>query len=333
MAKTFKPTYGQLALLDWLYERKGCRFLVTTNMGSTHGFDMYETDGRNEENDRLVLKSYDSFSGNEESHALTRRIGGSRNKIDLSPLYQEKILKSGSSLYHRGGSQSFQDFAKQFDIGETFFHYNSSYYLLTKDVGYRYWEESGKALFEQMTRKRATDRAKANRLVLVGCVAPILPQWPASLVKQLPKGVIFPIPERRGIRPQAYATVIRETDRRLYLEDIQYVREVPTYGNDPRVIQGYREPFVERQHVILDNADMNIIRKLASIDEEYQEDVTRIAVDFAERMLPLIKEMDQRFFQKDNERELIFGEAIGEFKAKSASADEDTVAAKPSRKR
>lgn len=334
MAKTFKPTFGQLALLDWLYERKGCRFLVTTNMGSTHGFDMYETDGKNEENDKIRLKSYDAFSGDEESKALTRRLGGSRNKVDLSPLYQENILKSGSSLYHRGKSASFQTFAKQFDVNEHAFHYNSSYYLLTKDVGYTYWEETGQALFEKMKQKQANERAKANRLVLVGCVAPIQPQWPAALIKQLPKGVIFPIPERRGVRPQAYATVVKETDRRLYLEDIHYVREMPTYGNhDPRVIQGYREAYVERHNVILDNADLSIIRKLTSIDEEYQDDVTRIAVDFAERMLPLIKEMDQRFFQKDTERDLIFGEAIEAFKAKSASHGEDPETSKPSRKR
>jgi hypothetical protein len=315
MTKPFKPTFPQLALLDWLYERKGSRFVVTSNMGSRPGdFDMYETDGRNEETGKLRLKRYASFSSDADTTELTRRLGGSRAKVDLSPLVQERILKSGNSIYGRAGTLNYEKFAEQFD--EDYFHYSSSVYLLTKETGYGYWEETGRALFEQMKAKRAEDRAKAERLVLVGRISPIEPQFPAALIKKLPKGLRFPIPERRGVRPQAYATVVKETGKRLYLEDIHYVREMEEYGSkDPRVIQGYKEKFVEREHVIIDNATPEIIRKLTAIDAEYQEDVTRIAVDFAEKMLPIMQEMDQRFFQKDNERELVFGEAVEEFKA------------------
>jgi hypothetical protein len=329
MPKPFKPTFPQLALLDWLYERKGSRFVVTSNMGSRSGdFDMYETDGRNEETGKLRLKKYTGFGSEPESVELTRRLGGSRMKVDLSPLSQERILKSGNSIYGRAGTVNFEKFAEQFD--EDYFHYSSSVYLLTKEIGYSYWEETGKALFEQMKTKRAADRAKAERLVLVGRISPIEPEFPAALIKKLPQGLRFPIPDRKGLRPQAYATVVKETDKRLYLEDIQYVRDMPEYGSkDPRVIQGYKDKFVEREHVIIDNATPEIIRKLTAIDAEYQEDVTRIAVDFAEKMLPLMQEMDQRFFQKDNEREMVFKEAVEDFK----SADKPQEDAKPSARR
>jgi hypothetical protein len=331
MTKPFKPTFPQLALLDWLYERKGCRFLVTSNMGSRSGdFDMFETDGRNEENGKLRLKRYSGFGSEPESVELTRRLGGSRMKVDLSPLVQERILKSGNSLYARAGTMNFKSFADQLDVDENYFHYSSSVYLLTKEVGYCYWEETGKALFEQMKTKRAADRAKAERLVLVGRISPIEPVFPAALIKKLPQGLRFPIPDRKGLRPQAYATVVKETDKRLYLEDIQYVREMEEYGSkDPRVIQGYKDKFVEREHVIIDYATPEIIRKLTAIDAEYQEDVTRIAVDFAEKMLPIMQEMDQRFFQKDNEREMVFKEAVEDFK----SADKPQEVAKPSARR
>jgi hypothetical protein len=181
-----------------------------------------------------------------------------------------------------------------------------------------------------MKAKRADDRAKAGRLVLVGRISPIEPQFPAALIKKLPQGLRFPIPDRKGLRPQAYATVVKETGKRLYLEDIHYVREMETYGSkDPHVIQGYKEKYVEREHVIIDYATPEIVRKLTALDLEYQEDVTRIAVDFAEKMLPIMQEMDQRFFQKDNERELVFKEAIEEFNT-PARAEE---APKPTRKR
>ena len=328
MTKPFKPTFPQLALLDWLYERKGNRFIVTSNMGSRPGdFDMCETDGRNEENGKFRLLRHGAFGSNAASEDLTRRLGGSRSKVDLWPLASEKILKSGNSLYGSGGTLDYGKFVGQFDINENFFHYNSSIYILNKDVGYEYWENIGRDLFEQMKAKRASDRAKAERIVLVGRISPIEPEWPASLIKKLPQGLRFPIPERKGLRPQAYATVVKETGKRLYLEDIHYVRELPAYGSrDSSVIQGYKEKFVDREHVIVDNATPEIIRKLTAIDVEYQEDVTRIAVDFAERMLPIMQEMDNRFFQKDNEREMVFKEAIEEFNA-PASRD------KPSRKR
>ncbi len=329
MPKPFKPTFPQLALLEWLYERKGSRFVVTSNMGSRAGdFDMYETDGRNEENGKLRLKKYGSFASDADSEALTRRLGGSRPKVELSPLVQERILKSGNSLYNSAGTLDYQKFASQFD--RDYFHYSSSVYLLTNEIGPAYWEETGRALFEQMKAKRAEERAKAERLVLVGRISPIEPQWPASLLKKLPQGLRFPIPDRRGLRPQAYATVVKETGKRLYLEDIHYVREMEAYGSkDPHVIQGYKEKFVEREHVIIDNATPEIIRKLTALDTEYQEDVTRIAVDFAEKMLPIMQEMDQRFFQKDNERELVFKEAIEEFN----SGDRAEKSPKAARKR
>ena len=322
VSKPFKPTFPQLALLDWLFERKGCRFVVTSNMASRPGdFDMCETDGRNEENGKLRIKRYGSFSGGEDSEALTVRLGGSRARVDLSTLYRQQMLNTGNSMLAGSGGLNFEKFVGQLDVDENYFHYNSSIYLLKTKVADPYWETTGKALFEEMKAKRASERAKAERVVLVGRISPIEPQWPAWLIKKLPKGLRFPIPERQGLRPQAYATVVKETGKRLYLEDIHYVRELPGYGSrDSSVIQGYREKFVEREHVIVDNATPEIIRKLTSLDTEYQEDVTRIAVDFAERMLPIMQEMDSRFFQKDNERELVFKETIDDFNSSREDA-------------
>lgn len=329
MPKPFKPTFPQLALLDWLLERKGSRFVVTSNLGGHAGdFDMYETDGRDEESNKLRLKQHSSFGGDADSRELTRRLGGSRKKVELSPLVQERILKSGNSLYASAGTVDYQKFASQFD--RDYFHYSSSVYLLTNEIGPAYWENTGRALFEQMKAKRADERAKAGRLVLVGRISPIEPQWPAALIKKLPQGLRFPIPDRRGLRPQAYATVVKETGKRLYLEDIHYVREMEAYDSkDPHVIQGYKDKYVEREHVIIDYATPEIVRKLTALDVEYQEDVTRIAVDFAEKMLPIMQEMNQRFFQKDNERELVFKEAIDEFKTPAEAKE----ASKPTRKR
>ncbi|NTF17013.1 hypothetical protein G6L37_01040 [Agrobacterium rubi] len=311
MTKPFKPTFPQLAFLEWLNERRGCRFAVKSS-GSTD-FDLFETDGRNEENGKLKLKRYAGWGGDAESKALTKRLGGSRGKVDLSTLLQEKILKSGNSLYGAAGTLNYDSFVEQLDVASDFFHYSTTVYLVNKDVGYAYWDEIGKPLFDEMLAKRSNDRAKAERLILVGRVAPIEPRWPAALIKKLPAGLRFPIPSRTGLRPEAYATVVKETDKRLYVEDIHSVREFSSRGTS--VIQGYKEKYVEREHVIIDNATPEIIRKLTALDTEYEDDVTRIAVDFAERMLPLMQEMDSRFFQKDNERELVFNEAINEFNA------------------
>jgi hypothetical protein len=319
MPKPFKPTYPQLALLDWLNERPGARFLVSSNMGSrTSDFDMFEADGKNEETGKFAIKRYEAFGGDEESKALTDRLGGSRAKVDLTSLIQQGILRSGNSLYPQAGTLNFEKFVSQLDVREGYFHYSSTLFLLAKAFGAKYWEETGRALFEDMKAKRAAQRARAERLVLVGRVAPIEPEFPASLIKKLPKGLVFPIPNRFGLRPQAYATVVKETDKRLYLEDINYVREIDPYRrNDPSVIQGYKDKFVEREHVIIDYATPEIINKITALDNEYQEDVTRIATDFAERMLPIMQEMDQRFLQKDNEREMVIAEAIEDFKTSS----------------
>lgn len=334
MAKAFKPTFQQLALLDWLNERKGCRFVIRiSNIGGSGGFDLYETAGRNEETGKLKIKGYSGFASDPESEAITQRLGGSRGNIELTPLTQAGILVTRTSLYDAGNGQNFNSFVSQFDVPVEQWHYNSAYFMMSKKVGEPWWEETGRPLFEQMKAKRIAERDKANRLVLVGRIAPIPPQWPASLIKQLPAGLKFPIPERSGLRPQAYATVVRETEKRLYLEDVHYVREIPQYGHhDASVISGSRAngAFVEREHVIVDNADMAIIKKLTDLDAEYQDDVTRIAVDFAERMLPIMKEMDQRFFQKDNEREMVIGEAIQNFKNENSAGAETNAGTKPS---
>lgn len=311
MAKSFRPTFAQLALVDWLYERKGCRFVGRNAQSTGTDFDLYETGRRNPDTGRLSLTRFNGWSPDEESEALTQRLGGSRGKIDLSGLLQQKILKSGNNLFAKAGDLNVEAFIKQLDVNENFFHYNTSLYLLHKETGYAYWEETGRDLFEKMKAKRAEDRAKVQRLVLVGKIAPITPDLPASLIKKLPEGMHFPIPDRRGLRPQAWATVVRETDKRLFLEDITPVRKRGPHEGS--VIQGHSEKHVDREHVIIDGATPEMIDRICALDAEFEEDVSRIATEIAERMLPIMQDMASRFRQKDAERDEMMREMIEQF--------------------
>ena len=178
----------------------------------------------------------------------------------------------------------------------------------------KWWEETGRDLLEKARAKAARDRAAAHRIVVVGRIMPIKAELPPSLVKKIPDGFQLPIPNRKGLRPQAYGTVVKETDKRVYLEDVMQMMPLSPYDCSS-VLQGQRGlgTFVDREHVILDNASVGVAEKLYALDMEYQEDVNRIATDFAERMLPIVQEMASRMAQKDSERDEVIKQTIDDF--------------------
>lgn len=303
MAKAANPkfTFPQLALLDWLTENDKRR-LFTRDAGISYtSVHYFETDGVDSDGRRRLTRVYPSDEGRDRDVDFQRRLGG-RENIDVTSLCKAKFLSSYNC--NRTDREVWKKFSAQFAME---FHWNDNVYLLT-DAGRKYWADEGKALFEKMKAKREADAEAVDRLVVVGQVSRFSPVIPADLLKNVPKGMSLPLPSREALRPEAVCRVVKETDLRLYVTDV--TKLVPV-GYQSQVVTG-REPnlFVDKRHVILDNADMDTARRLAEIDAEHVEDVNRIAAQAMEEILPVLLNLDARLKQKDAEREDAMHEAI-----------------------
>lgn len=306
--KKFKPTFPQLALLDWLFERDRCRFFTyTARLDSTSEIGLYETSGVDEGGKKKLVRVFPTGAGKGDVELL-ERLGG-RSTIQTHTLYQQKFL---TQLGATGGRrESFDKFMSQFSNEN--WHWAEIIYVPT-DAARTYWQETGRGLFLAAAEKRKGVRAAVDRLVIVGARAKIHPRIPRELAERVPAGMTLPIPVRTAVRPQALARVVKETETRLYLSEVKPLRERAI--SEAYAVEGF-DPnlYVARENVILDHADARIARRLAQIDAEHVEDLNRIAEQAVEAILPALISLESKFLQKDAERADMLREAIADFEA------------------
>lgn len=291
----FKPTFPQLALMDWVLEKGHKRFFThSSSLNSGNQTWLYEAGPEGEDGKRKLFRAYPGQS-RENDVALLERLGG-RDSISTHQLYQQGyVMHISPAMQH----EKFNKFISQFS--ERGWHWAEQVYLVTS-AGRAWWEEEGRDLHAKAVAERAAARAETLRLVVIGRESRIQPELSRDLRARVPEGIPLPIPSRKAMRPQATAIVTKETETRFYVEDVKPLRSRSI--SERSVVEG-REPneYVSRENVLVDHATPEIARRLAEIDAEYVEDVNRIAEQTIEALLPSLQDLASRLAQKDAERE------------------------------
>lgn len=302
--KKFKPTFPQLALLDWLFEKDRLRFFThTSHMESATRTWLYEVAGQDEDGKKKLSRVYPSHHSDGSDVRILERLGG-RDSIQTHTLYQQKFIRQ---LTPTGDRERFEKFMEQF--ADRRWHWAEHIYLVT-DTAREWWKAEGKALYQAAAAEREAERSATARMVVLGAMAAVRPEISSELRSRLPEGIPLPIPARRAVRPQSTAIVVRETETRLYVSDVTPLRTgIYTERN---VIEG-RPPneYVAKEHVMADHASPQMARRILEIDADYAEDLNRIAEQAVEAMLPALLELSSRLAQKDAERAFFMQEAIG----------------------
>lgn len=297
----FKPTYPQLALMDWVLEKGHRRFFThTSGLHTGNQTWLYEAGPEDAEGKRKMVRVYPSHRNDDV--AMLERLGG-RDTIQTHQLYQQGFLIQISPTMNAG---KMEKFLSQFSARE--WHWMEQVYLVTA-AGRTWWEDEGRELHRKAAAERRAEREAALRTVVVGGMAKVQPEISRELRAKIPDGIPLPIPSRKALRPQATATVVKETETRLYVTDVKSIRKRPI--GEREVVEG-REPnlYVARENVIVDHATPDVARRMAEIDAEYEEDLNRIAEQTVEALLPALQDLASRMAQKDAEREDMMRELL-----------------------
>lgn len=296
-----KLTYPQLALMDWLMEKPGLRFSTRGGMRGSNDYMLYELGEAREDGKRPVECVLSPYDRSETAVAITRRIGG---RCDLSKLHQFGLLGSLGILNCREERLRFME-----RLDRDPFHYAEILMPPTR-VAREWWKSEGEAQFRRESERREAEARKVGRLVLIGRGAEIVPRVTESVRKARNLGVRLPDLTQRLVRPYAVATVTRETDARLYVENVVVISAADGFEYSSPV-QG-REPnrFVERGSVMADGIAMTDALSVVELDAEYRDDLVRILDQTMERVAPILVEAASRLAQKNAERSDLFRERI-----------------------
>jgi hypothetical protein len=331
MAKNY--TFPQLALMDWVMEKQG-RFYTHPTLGSVKGISLFEMAPPGEDGKREITSPFKSIlptpEEREREHALLRRLGG-RLTADYSRLAIDGIVMGLTQFTEAGKLQKFKAALSGIQL-----HYSDSVNLVTAS-GREWWAHSGKALYEAARERIEADAASADRLVVIMRPAIVSPVLTPAMERAKAAGVIFPSMSQSVDRPYAIARVVKETEKRVYVEDVVFLipeakhnfRTDPLGGRAPNV-------YVERESIMLDNATRAGASRLVEADREMADDIQRIALDTLERLVPMMVEQDLRMKQKMGEREDVMRELLESLRDEAqarldARAVEDTVPAGPGR--
>jgi len=316
MTSTKKPPkfdYHLLALLGWLSENPNARLLSSYGAGLDQNYPtLYELSPKREDGKRSIAQVFPARDSraSDESVELVKRLGG-RVSNDYHKLLQQGFLLSMSSMYEN--TKAFEKFVSTLEPRHEF-HWSQKMFLLTKK-GFEYWNEAGKAHYEKLHAKRLAAREEADRLILIGVdgvVRPILPERLEKMVNGA--GLRLPDISRKVVRPYAIARVTKETATRFYVEDVDLLQGdayALSGGHSGSPIEG-RAPnqYVEKKHVMLDNATKAGAARVVSTDVEYADDLRGIMLASLQQIIPLLSEMNLRLAQKGSERDDMMGELL-----------------------
>ena len=263
-AKKAKFTFGQLALVDWLLESPDTRFVVeNAYYNCWKELSLYEiADGETRQ------LSGSSVSAEPE---FLDRLGGSV-EIDTTKLVADRAVLAQHSLHKRegGDKNGFALFMES--VGMTQYVSDTGYRLLrAKGASSAWWEETGRALFEAMKKKRDDTREAVGRTIVIGTWCRVQPKIDPVKARAFPVGFKLPIPELVVFRPTFTATVVKESKDRLYVQNVVRLRGETSYllSSEETVVRG-RAPkqFVERRHVMADGVGEGGPKKMLAVDAE-----------------------------------------------------------------
>lgn len=300
--KSTKFTLANLTMLEWLCERPKNRLYTTHNVSQSGSVTyLYEFGDLAEGGKRSITRVYPSNNSGEKARkedlAYERLFGGKVGK-NYHKLEQSDLVRSISSLYH--GRDEVERFVATLDRERKPFHYSELLHFVT-DAGIAYWENEGRAELERLRGNVAEQRASADRLVLIGSRTKITPSLPKHIQDAVRFGLNLPHLERVVIRPYAMARVVKETETRLYVEDVEILKKDLNSSYDGSVygiIEG-QEPnqYVAKERVMMDHITRGLAAKAVEIHEEYVRDIHRIMLENIECIMPFLVESDSRLKQ------------------------------------
>jgi len=303
---------AQLALMDWLTEAGPGRRIMRTSPFGIHLFEVVDRDGGKPGLDRVYPSETTGRQASEAERALLVRLGG-RDKIDTMPMYRGGFF----DVYHPlqghapGGPEAYERFAARFD--SPYVSGSGGSFYEPTETAFAFMAAQGRDQLAALVAREEAEREAVARTVLVGRSTVLRGEIPEDLARQVPAGMVLPVPSRRVTLPYATATVVRETAARLYVRDVRMVWDRPVHFSGPYPFSGH-DPnmYVSPEDVIVDDPAPGLVERLVEIEADYHADLHRITADIVRQMLPLATEMYSRLLQKDSEREDLLREAISE---------------------
>lgn len=305
-------SFPQLALMNWLMEKPDRFISVATFSSSSKDLTFHEVRIDTETNTMKAVTAYPQYyfgSDQKQKEEIAKanldflkRIGG-KAAINTQALVDAQFFTHHSSFT---GSK----YSSEFLIRAGITNLQSTRYDLPLRAMKRYWENEGKAAYEEELARQIQNKAKVSRTIVIGCPYEFEPAIPKELKDRWPKGIALPYPKVKQKRPVFTATVTKVTANRFQIEDVEQINDFG-YMYGVSLIKG-RKPnqFVERSDVIVDYADEELIAKLVALDVEFQDDISRISTETMEKMLPLIENIDSRFKQKQAEHDDMLKELV-----------------------
>lgn len=309
---TKKPQLHELAILNWLCTHDGpgkVRFILN----SEFGLDFYETVDKTDDG-YIVRKVLESRHPREpEEKELVRSLHLPSGTPSCQSLISNRYIVSYNQFV--GGQSLTNFFSKLVNLDESV-AYRTNLHRLTKS-GVEYWESEGRDLFRKLEKKKNEEIAEVSRYVLVG--QSIKKEFTIDKSK-VPHGVnlTLPVYTRVFTDPAFFARVIKETDTRLYIDDVEDVRrKTAAFGegfkpvNYKSYISGSgTRTYVSKEDVIKDPATKADVRRIKEINDEYADDFERIANEALAQIEEVIDTMNSRILQKQAEQDDVMREIL-----------------------
>lgn len=165
----------------------------------------------------------------------------------------------------------------------------STYYVFTKNAR-DYWNAEGKALYEKLMAEEAAKRAKVERLCIIG-------------YKDSRKR------ERSDRNAMMLVRVIRETEKRLYVEIVESVSKYGHYD----IVEGNRDKYyISRDQVWKDNVTEDYYSRVVAVEdgivaeknalrEQRNAEIDEIKKRYADREKQRQAEFDDRLLELDHD--------------------------------
>jgi hypothetical protein len=300
-----KLKFEQLALIDWLAEEGTDRF-VAGDRGLYENQDLrfYEVHG-----DGGVRRAARIEAGDD----LLERVGGTF-RVDVTLLGRLDVLAvfdSTAKPAPDGTPNRFNRFVALAGADPAEF----SRSMVIGRVGAQsrdWWSRQGREEFETRKSKRAAERSAVERTIIIGASCTVTPIMDPEIARQLPPGFHNPARPLKAVRPTWSATVVKETDTRVYVTNVRRIRPAAGYEDRESHPIGGRVPnqFVERDSIMVDSATPALVARIAEIDAEH---VDGFQVAFNSEMalaLPFLLSMHARHLQNDAMRDDLIREAI-----------------------
>jgi hypothetical protein len=310
-----KFSYAQLALADWLAEDAPNRFaVVATGHYSSKSIGLYQVaEGQ--------VTTIASASTGCEDKALIDRLGGSL-EIKYSPLVADKVLIGYHSEFSRDGGEDngFKRFMKSIPYNGFDTVHGGHLLMRQTETSMQRWEMEGKAAFAELKAKRDDSRADVSRTVIIGAKCTVNPHVDAETRKSFPSSFSVPIPSLKLVRPTWKARVVRETKERLYIQDVERIRDTSqTHGGyleHSPIRDSAPNQYVARDSVMVDGATERAAETLLAVDADRMEGYNQACdAALAVALEPLLA-LHARLFQAEGMHDDLMREAIAASTAK-----------------